>query len=588
MIVMNVNAGFMIKKCGAIAGVMVVIGVASMSHDVFATEASLTITLSSSNVSANVAPFADSTGTFIQSEPITIGVTTDNITGYDLRIKANDNTYPERLINSVDSSYLSSISTATNLASIKATDLSTITTSGGNQGVWGYMPSKLNSTANTLFQPTPGTAGHTIEQTSVPNSTANTYTISLGAKVSPLATVGAYTNSFIITAVGNPIPYTITYSENIVTGMPDNIIDGTSGSTSVTISSTTPTRAGYRFLGWCDQATTKSGDTDTCATGHDHQPGGTLTLDATGANNVKLYAMWGLITQSSCSTSPLISTVASGITYMQDITSSNKATVLGNLTQDATYQIKDNRDNQTYCVSKLADGKLWLLDNLALDLTDSTVLNNMSESNTNASNTTLGYLKNGGGTSSDKYAITGVVNWTDSPTYASGYSYSDPLVNLAYKDTVSSNATDQAGDYKIGGYYNYCAASAGSYCYGNGTREGTSTGNATEDICPKGWRMPTGNTSGEYSALANAIYGSTGSTSDATAYANYRAALHLPLSGYFYSGSAYNQGSYGRWWSSTRYGNYGMYYLSANTGYIYPTSNSSRSGGNSVRCTLAD
>ena len=99
-------------------------------------------------------------------------------------------------------------------------------------------------------------------------------------------------------------------------------------------------------------------------------------------------------------------------------------------------------------------------------------------------------------------------------------------------------------------------------------------------------RMPTGNTSGEYSALASEIYGSTGSTSDATAYANYRSALRLPLSGYFYSGSANYQGSYGYWWSSTRNYNRNMYFLYANTSNIYPASNSNRGNGNSVRCVL--
>ena len=292
-------------------------------------------------------------------------------------------------------------------------------------------------------------------------------------------------------------------------------------------------------------------------------------------------------TQSSCSSSPMLSTVVSGINYMQDINSGNSATVLSALTAGDTYQIKDNRDNETYCVGKLADGKLWLLDNLALDLTSPTILNGMNESNTNASNTILGYLKNGGGTTSDKYAITGVANWTDSPSYASSNSYSDPLVNLTNKDVIPTDATSTAGSYKIGGYYNYCAASAGSYCYGNGTSEGTSSDNATEDICPKGWRMPTGNTSGEYSALANAIYGYTGSTSDATAYANYRSALHLPLSGVFDSGSAHNQESNGFFWSSTRYDNSSMYSLILGTSDIYlPIFSYARYLGISVRCVL--
>ena len=68
---------------------------------------------------------------------------------------------------------------------------------------------------------------------------------------------------------------------------------------------------------------------------------------------------------------------------MQDINSSNSASVLSSLTTGSTYQIKDNRDDETYCVSKLADGKLWMLDNLALDLTNDTILNSLSASNTN-------------------------------------------------------------------------------------------------------------------------------------------------------------------------------------------------------------
>ena len=276
------------------------------------------------------------------------------------------------------------------------------------------------------------------------------------------------------------------------------------------------------------------------------------------------------------SPSPTCNTPVPGIIYMQDINSINKASVLASLTQDSPYYLYDNRDDTPYCVGKLADGNLWMLDNLALDLTDFTVLNGMTESNTNASNTTLGYLKDGGGTTSDQYAITGVINWTDSPTYASSYSYSDPLVNMTSKDVIPSDATSITGGYKVGGYYNYCAASAGSYCYGNGTDYGTSSGNATEDICPAGWRMPTGSSSGEYQALY--------SNSSYNTYANYRAALHLPLSGYFNSGSALDQGNGGYWSSTTRTINSYMYDLYAGTSTIDPASAHNRGRGLSLRC----
>ena len=270
---------------------------------------------------------------------------------------------------------------------------------------------------------------------------------------------------------------------------------------------------------------------------------------------------------------------------MQQFAAGTASTTCSAMSTGDTISLIDSRDKIEYLVGKLADDKCWMLDNLALDLTNSTILNNLSSDNTNAS-TGLPYLKGTStGTTSDQYATAAVSNWTSS------YSYSAPLVNMTNKDVVPQGddpmaSTVLAGNWKVGGYYNYCAASAGSYCYGNGTSYGTSSGNATEDICPKGWRMPTGNTSGEYSALANAIYGSTGSTSDSTAYANYRSALRLPLSGYFVGGSAGDQGSGGGWWSSTRNDSYGMYRLRANTSSIYPADSLNRRSGYSVRCVL--
>lgn len=384
--------------------------------------------------------------------------------------------------------------------------------------------------------------------------------------------------------------YTINYLANGGSGtMTNSTVTGLYNFESQTLAENGYTApSGYQFAGWCTvQDQTASGvvsgaNPQTTCTGNSYAASSILSASpstsATANGTMNLYAYWSKLPYSSCPTSPMISTVASGITYMQDINSSNSTTVLSALTTNTTYQIKDNRDNETYCVAKLADGKLWMLDNLALDLTDSTILNNLSSDNTNAS-TGLPYLKGTStGTTSDKYATSPV------SVFDSTNTYSDPRVSLASKNVVPTDATSTAGGYKVGGYYNYCAASAGSYCYGNGTSYGTSSGNATESICPKGWRMPTGNTSGEYSALANAIYGSTSSTSDATAYANYRAALHLPLSGYFYSGSAYDQGSNGRWWSSTRDVNYLMYTLNASTSTINPAYSSNRRNGYSLRC----
>ena len=246
--------------------------------------------------------------------------------------------------------------------------------------------------------------------------------------------------------------------------------------------------------------------------------------------------------------------------------------------------VYDNRDSSIYWIQRLPDNNCWMLDNLALNLTSSSIVNKLSTANTNLDSTSLTYFKNGGGTSSDRYPITAY------GTFGSTNSYSQPLTNVSSRSITlrPSTATNYTGSFagayglgqgKIGAYYNYCAASVGYYCYGNGTSAGTSSGNNAYDVCPAGWRMPTGNTSGEY----NTLYTNASINSDATTYRN---TLSTPLSGNFYSGSAISRGSGGYFWSSTRNNNNSMYDLGVASLNINRTDYSNRYGGYSVRCVL--
>ena len=252
----------------------------------------------------------------------------------------------------------------------------------------------------------------------------------------------------------------------------------------------------------------------------------------------------------------------SDITTMQEINSQ----IVANTAEGATATLKDSRDNNTYTVAKIK-GNVWLLENLRLDISDPAVQANLTSATTNATNTTLGYLKNGGGSS--PYPANGVIAKT-----ASGGSwtndYANPYIATQYKNTPQpASGSSPAG--KIGIYYNFCAASAGSYCYASGA----GTGDASQDICPAGWRMPTGGASGEYQALFTAYSSNV---------ANFQAALSTPLSGNFLSGTAHDQGTYGDFWSSTRVdGNY-MYVLFVDSSRVGPRSYNNRDYGFSVRC----
>ncbi len=249
---------------------------------------------------------------------------------------------------------------------------------------------------------------------------------------------------------------------------------------------------------------------------------------------------------------------------MQDMT-----TAICNATVDTTgvMEVVDIRDNTIYHIGKLADNRCWLLDNLALDLTNASVQEVISSDNTNALDESLGYLINGGGDTSDKYAIDPVAS-----NVAIG-EHSSPQIRTTYKNQLPGDAISNPNQWKIGVFYNFCAASAGSYCYGNGASAGTSVGDATEDICPYGWRLPTGNTGGE---LGYSYYNSD----DVDAL---RRMLHLTLSGYIGGANAYMIGTSGDFWTSTRHQDYSMYtqYIVNNSAY---PQGQQRYTGYSIRC----
>ena len=255
--------------------------------------------------------------------------------------------------------------------------------------------------------------------------------------------------------------------------------------------------------------------------------------------------------------------------------------------------VYDPRDNEAYYVARLCDGNIWMLDNLRLDLTNSTVINGLSSINTNATDAQLAYLKGTStGTTSDQYPTAGLPGseWT------SGYNYySIPQVVARLKDNIAP-ATFGLGTGKVGVYYNYCATSAGTYCWGNGTNytgspesdPNTSSYRDIEgDICPTGWHLP--NFDGEFSALFSAYSGggTLGGQITMTQGVAHNTALSTPLSGHLGSGdgSPLDYGTSAYFWSSTwsYIGTMDFRSVSA-TGASY--GNASRYVAQPIRCIL--
>ena len=229
-------------------------------------------------------------------------------------------------------------------------------------------------------------------------------------------------------------------------------------------------------------------------------------------------------------------------------------------------EVIDSRDGTVYTIQRLADGNCWMLDNLALDLSKDSVKTNLTSATTNAPDANLTSLKNN---VVAKTADGG--SWTNS--YTAPYIATSGTENGGWDaDTVASTKYG-SGSGKIGIYYNYCAASANTIC------SDSNSSNASYDICPVGWKLPAGDTgSGSFYYLYNTGYSSN--------VANFQAALSTPLSGNVYGGSANDQGSRGKWWSSTRISSTSMCGLYVDASNVYPQSDYSRNYGYSIRCIL--
>ena len=262
---------------------LVLAPVCKTQDDTFAapTPSTTTLAMTTPSVSLSLA-LDDAAGTFAVSDPASFSVTTNNYTGYALSIRAKeDNANNSKLING--NYALNSISSAA------------VDGTGFSVGDWGYKPSKLNSADNTDFLPSPTYAGSVLNATTTANSTADNYSLAIAAKADYTTITGTYSNTFVLTAVPNPVNYTITYDKNTtdnVTNMPAAQV-GTLSDQDIIISSTVPSRAGYNFDGWCDGDVTTTSGTQSCS-GIEYNPGAVYAASMQTANTSNLKAIWNV------------------------------------------------------------------------------------------------------------------------------------------------------------------------------------------------------------------------------------------------------------------------------------------------------
>jgi hypothetical protein len=141
---------------------------------------------------------------------------------------------------------------------------------------------------------------------------------------------------------------------------------------------------------------------------------------------------------------------------------------------------------QQYCIGKLADDNIWMLNNLKLGSLTKSI--NLTPADTNiTSNWTLPQIDN---TASSYFDVPHLYAFTSDQS-----GFSSDIPNAEEEDITSSNFA--------GYHYNWCAAKGGTVesCTDLSTHPVTTS----IDICPANWRMPIGGNSGEFVVLSNAM-----------------------------------------------------------------------------------
>ena len=411
-----------------------------------------------------------------------------------------------------DNSLKPKISSLANISKIIATagDVG-LTLSSLEPNTWGYNLGTEAPTDSTTYSavPTDNSTPIQTKDISDTNSANDTYALSFGAKVDTSIPSGAYSNTLTIAVVAEPAFVTIAFNGNGADG-------GSMASLQMlpvaqqTLPSNTFTRSGYVFNDW---------NTSSNGSGTSYTDGANYTAPAGSAGQIiTLYAQWQQIINQ-----------LDDVTYMQDLTASHCA----NSTEGVTATLIDRRDSNSYTIKKIKDS-CWMVQNLRL-----------------ASGTRL------------------------TSTYSNvASSYTMPTAQLAGNEILFNVGQMQMStNTTYGGYYNFCAASAGTVCNENPV-------DATYDICPKGWHLPSEDEASFFEdgtlSERNSLYKAFGPTFSGKYYNSYGDPGHLGS-----GSSAYWLSSYGT------YSGQSLENASAGGTNVMGIYSRDRDQGVHVRCVLA-
>ena len=359
-------------------------------------------------------------------------------------------------------------------------------------------------------------------------------------------------------------------------------------SSSVTLLPSNFSRTGYGFAGWSDKF-----DYATNPEAKFYGPNETITLntaDYTDTNpGLSLYAVW-VKSQGNLQDSAKVASVCNSLTT---------APIDGTANLSSVSALTDERDNNTYAIAKLADGKCWMIENLRLADKDSS--NNdieLSTTNTNSPSLPLTNIYDATNPTTSNH-LSASTNPTSTAwcTDMNAACYDQSMLYTGNTTERGTSPATNANTYSYGNYYNWYSATAGHGKYS------VTSGDTAGDICPSGWKLPLGNKStgnieqGE-SDVANRVggfsyldrkMGGTGQTqstaADSLRWRKYP--VNFLYSGVVSSNSLFNRGDVGLYWSSTAYSDSVAYSLDLSSSNVFPGTNYSvKLYGRTIRCLM--
>lgn len=275
----------------------------------------------------------------------------------------------------------------------------------------------------------------------------------------------------------------------------------------------------------------------------------TFTSNADANNQITLYAVW---------------LPADTTDTMQSFSSTRCAT----MNPGEYLALRDERDNDVYAVSKLADGHCWMTENLRL------IPSAVAFSTTNTNSPTADFITEAV-TSQDSNTLCN----TDSSACIDQVLFNANDINRGSSLTPSPSVNGTIYSwYSYGVMYGWYTATAGNGDYA------MSSGNVAGDICPAGWRLPTGGGSGEYVSLTNAVGGANNmeKNNNLLAFPN-----NFIYSGDYNYNTSGGRGTYGRYWSATPNGKAKAFRLGvALSNWVTPDGSWNKWDAFAVRCVV--